>query len=483
MELKLTHIACAAALAAFSSASWAVAPGSCAGTSANFDIDVYLAGASAVQNSLGGVISEILNPGFTVVYDNGTSGTKGSAYRAYCGTLNATTGALAGKKVRFLDRARGGSVWGVNPVARDQAIATLNFADAACAASATAGVNFECSEIGNDLNAATAGNRKPDFGISDVEPQMFKDPINVEFGQNQLSATELAKVTGGIKSGYQVIFGPAVTLNVNLSDLSRTQVASLLTGQYVTWDQAGSSLNTPVTVCRRVQGSGTQAAFNQYFLNFPCGANNIAQSGNASPTRMTDSAGYGVSGTGASQADPIVIDPSAGPTTVENPASGDVRSCLINAQNGTDYAFKGDDGKFYRIKFSAPGGPYGAIGVLSLDSKGNTGFGTQWKFAKLNGIDPTVQANAQMGLYDFVFENTFQRNSTKVYPNPNYTTFINLFIQKAQSESILRGIANVNVRQSLLALPTATNPVPSAANITSKWTRSANSCKAGQFVY
>src|SRR4051794_40134341 len=134
MKLKTIHLAGAVALAAFSSASWAVAPGACAGST--FDIDIYLTGASAVQNSLAGIVAEIMNPGFTVVFDNGTSGTKGSAYRAYCGTLNASTGALSGKKIRLLNRARGGSVFGVNPVARDQAIATLNFADATCAASA-----------------------------------------------------------------------------------------------------------------------------------------------------------------------------------------------------------------------------------------------------------------------------------------------------------------------------------------------------------
>ena len=330
----------------------------------------------------------------------------------------------------------------------------------------------------------TAGNRKPDFGVSDVEPQMFKSPLNVEFGQTQLSATELAKFSGTIKPGYQVIFGPAVTLNLGITDLSRTQVASLLTGAYVTWDQVGAAIDTPVVVCRRVQGSGTQASFNQYFLNFPCAANNIAQSGNLSPTRMSDSAGFGVGGTGASSGDPILIDPSLGPTTVENPASGDVRSCLIAAQNGADHSFKGDDGKFYKVQFSKPGGPYGAIGVLSLDSKGNTGYGAQWTFSKLNGIDPQVQTNSQVGLYDFVLENTFQRKNDKVYPSGNYLSLINLFIAKSQSEAILRAIANANVRASVLAVPNGTNPTPNpGTNITSKWTRNTNSCKPAQFVF
>jgi hypothetical protein len=316
-----------------------------------------------------------------------------------------------------------------------------------------------------------------------VEPTMFKGPLNVEFGQTQLTSAQLAKFAGTVKPGYQVIFGPALTNNVGLTDLSRAQVATLLSGGYPSWDLAGSALTGPVTVCRRVQGSGTQASFNQYFLNFPCSTGNIAQSGSLAPFRMSDSAGYKVSGTGTS-GDPFVIDPSAGPTVVENPASGDVRSCLVNAQNGTDYSFKGDDGNFYKVQFSNAGGPYGAIGVLSLDSKGNTGFGTQWTFAKLNGVDPTVQTSAQVGLYDFVLENTFQRKNDKTYPNANYIPFINLFIQKAQSETILRAISNVNVRASVLGVPNGSNATPApGVNITSKWTRGGNSCQPGILVY
>ncbi len=486
MTLRQIALGCTLALGAVSSPAWAVSPAACAGSA--FDIDIYLTGASAPQNSLGGIAAEIFAAGFTVVFDNGTSGSKGASYRAYCGTLNNTVGAtLAGKKVRLLNRARGGSVWGVNPVARDQAIATLGFDPATCAASAIAGVNFECPEVGDDFNPNVA-NRKPDFGVSDVEPAMFKAPYNVEFGQTQLTAAELTKFSGTIKPGYQVIFGPALTNNVGLADLSRSQVIALLTGQYQTWDQAGSALTGPVTVCRRVQGSGTQASFNQYFGNFPCAVGDIAQSGNLPPTRMADSAGYDGAHAGT-PGDPILVDPSAGPTTVENPASGDVRTCLISAQNGIDYTFKGDDGRTYKIEFSNAGGPYGAIGVLSLDSKGASGFGVsptgQWQFARLNGIDPTVQTNAQTGLYDFVLENTFQRKNDKTYPSGLYVPFINLFIAKAESQAILAAIANVNVRQSLLAVPNiAGNPTPIVGtNITSKWTRNQNSCSPAQLAF
>ena len=152
------------------------------------------------------------------------------------------------------------------------------------------------------------------------------------------------------------------------------------------------------------------------------------------------------------------------------------------------HLLEADDGKFYKVQFSNPGGPYGAIGVLSLDSKGGSGYGAspagQWQFSKLNGVDPTVQSNSQIGLYDFVLENTFQRKNDKTYPNGNYIPFINLFIQKAQSEGILRAISNVNVRESVLAVPVGSNPAPSVGvNITSKWTRNGNSCQPAQFVY
>lgn len=515
MKLKQASVACALALAAVSGQALAVAPGNCdSAVGGPFDLDVYLTGASAPQSILGAIMGQILNAGFTTVYDSGIAGAAaGSSYRAYCGVLNNTTGALAGKKIRFLHRAKGGSVWGVNPVARDDSIATLGFANANCVAAGGAGRQFDCAEVGDDLNQANADNRKPSFGVADVEPAQFKGPLNVEFGQVQLDAAQAAKFNGTQRVTNGVIFSPGLTQNLHaagVTNLTRAQVTAMLTGNYFDWNQVKSTIpaGSHITVCRRVQGSGTQAVYNNYFLNFPCSTGNIAASGDLGPLRMTDSFGYGVGGTGT-QGDPIQIDPTAGLTIVENPSSGNVRSCLQNANKKTDWTFKGDDGQFYKVQFSKTVGggklEHGAIGVLSLDSFGQTNYGTDplndWSFPKLNGIQPTSVITADpatsdytgltnviTGAHDFVGEQSIQWKNDKVFPNANYTAFFELFVQKSGQESILRGITSTATRSAVVALPTipgntVTLPPSPATNQTAQWTRGGNACRPASLSF
>lgn len=507
MKLKQVSIACTFALAAASGQAFAVSPGNCdPAVGGPFELDVYLTGASAPQTILGAIMGQILNPGFTTVFDSGVAGAAaGSSYRAYCGVLNNTTGALAGKKIRFLHRAKGGSVWGVNPVARDEPIATLNFASSACVAAGGAGRQFDCAEAGDDLDQSNAANRRPDFGVADVEPAQFKGPLNVEFGQTQLSANEASKFNGTQRVTNGVIFSPGLTQNLisaGVTNLTRAQVTAMLTGSYFDWNQVRSTIpaGSHITVCRRVQGSGTQAVYNNYFLNFPCSTGNIAASGDLGPLRMTDSFGYGAGGTGT-QADPIQIDPTAGLTIVENPSSGNVRSCLVAANNKTDWIFRGDDGKFYNVQFSKTAGAgtleHGAIGLLSLDSFNQSSYGTAWSFPSLNGIVPTSNIaggdytglrNAITGAHDFVGEQSIQWKNDKVFPNANYTAFFELFVQKSGQESILRGISSTATRSAVVALPTipgnsVTLPVNPAVNQTAQWTRGGNACRPASLSF
>lgn len=459
------------------------------------DVDIYLSGASAPQNLLGEVANKLFDfgQGVFVYHDNGgTPGTftdDGRSYRAYFGVVknDATIEDpnLRGKKLLIVNRAKGGSVWGVNPVARAEAIATLKVANADCVLNA--GI-YRCPEVGNDFTA-NANNRVPDFGVSDVEPNMFKGPLNVEFGAAELSETEAAVFTGTQFGASSLMMGIVATDAVPATlPISHAEYAAMLSGGITDWSQvADGSATGAVAVCRRVQGSGTQASYNWFFNNFPC------STASTEPRRMIDSDGYDGAHAGTT-ADPILIDPSAGFTVVENPSSGNVRDCLARAQSGTDHEFTGDDGKRYRVLFSnAPATK--AIGVLSMDSLNRE---NGWSFRALDGagrINPATdafecsnanpldcgiaptKANHREGRYPFAVELSFQYRNTTVNGVPALGG-----LQKSAADQFIKFIGDPDVlntlaagpREATIALPPTFTP--DGVNNVAKATRFGNTC-------
>lgn len=309
---------------------------------------------------------------------------------------------------------------------------------ASCTGSASP---YKCAPQGLDpidagYNAADPAELVPDFGVSDVAPFMFKDPLNVEAGAVQLNLTE-----AGYLSQFPVqSVGMGIVATSEIPDtanLSQAEYGAMLTGNIYDWSQvklspAGLGADTtihPVVVCRRVPGSGTQASYNWFFNNFPC--TSLSQisgtSGATSPARMTDSAGYGAfGGDGSSAANAIGVDVTAGYTVIENQGSGDVRKCLKAAQSGGNYTFLDENNKYHVVNFGS--GHYGAIGVLSLDSQQKTADGAEslWYFRPMDGngffhyatqtctssgtvsgVCPSKQ-NLLQGRYAFAAESTMQ---------------------------------------------------------------------------
>jgi hypothetical protein len=506
MQRKIIALACAAIGAGFSINAVAQTPGA-------FDtpeVKVILSGATAPDNFLVTIATGLFEAGFHRYQDNAGTPTTytddGRGHNAFFGRVknDATIPAsLRGRTVLFVKRSRGGSVWGVNPVARGQRIETLDITSTSCVLDS--GI-YRCNVKGIDpglpgYTASTNAGEPSDFGVSDVEPAMFKGPYNVEFGQAQLSNVEVARMD--VKPVNVLTMGIVATNGVPATTmLSRAAYGAMLSGNYTDWSQVDPSLssgNTNVVVCRRVQGSGTQTSYNWYFNNFPCQA---AAAGTVAPTRMSDSAGYRTSGTGT-QADPFIIDPTQGYTVVENPGSGNVRDCLKAANGNTAHNFRGDDGFYYRVKFdNTPGTPFRAIGVLSADSASSANpDGNGWSFRYLDGagvFNINTQANAGgsadkgiapskanliSGAYDFAVELTMQYRKVAVTNDHGDSIaalsglkrdFANEFIKRA-------GDPAFNTNNWVAALPPTFDP-SSSPNV-AKGSRFGNTCSPLQLLY
>lgn len=467
MKIKQIALACAAALAV-PMAAHAAAPTNAFDTTGA--LVIQMSGATAPDNFLQTIMLGMLKPGFYKYIDNGP----GTEFRAFLGEINNTAdipASLHNQKVLFIKRSKGGSVWGVDPVARSEAIQTLKISTATnpltglpyCSTSNAAdpAITVTCSPAGNDpaVAAANGDERVSDMGVSDVAPFMFKEPFNVEFGKTQLTTAESAALSQ--RSVNTLMMGIVATAAVSdTAVISDADYFAMLAGYQGDWSAFGvaPAAGNNVVVCRRWPGSGTQTSYNWYFHNFPCTTNGGVSgvSGEVGPARMSDSAGYGSGslglGDGSSAANAIGIDPAAGFTVVENSGSGDVRKCLKAAQNGGAYTFKGEGDVWHTVNFGAGG--YGAVGVLSLDSQNSTSDGAEsaWFFRPQNGkgrfyrttqdcriggaagtvTDSGVcpnRANLRNGNYAFAAELTMQWVTASVAGQK--LDFVNEFIDRA----------------------------------------------------
>src|SRR5450830_151663 len=247
MKVSKIALACSMALAAMSAQA---ASTGIPATPANI---VFISGASGVDSYLGAAASNLINV-TSYVHDSSNN------YRAWYGTTKAAIGTLAtGSNLLIIKRSAGGSAMGVIPLAISAKVEVPNWADAAATADATAG------QYTVAITTAVGG-LVPDIGVSDVEPKMFTG-VNTEFGYTALTAAQQATLT--VKSWAQLAEGIAVTKAVaDTSIISNNFYREALAGHYQDWSSVDGSAN-PVIICRRIEGSGTQAAYNSYFNSFP----------------------------------------------------------------------------------------------------------------------------------------------------------------------------------------------------------------------
>lgn len=365
--LAFAGLAAGQAQAALSSAAIAVIDNA----NANNRV-VFISGASAVQKGFNAIIGTLFT-GTPFFFRDAASGPD---YQAVAGQLAAGLGPYSGQNVILIYRVKGGSVLGVDPVARNQAIESLEVTSTTCgsAGSGSAGDPYFCSLT------PTARFRTPDAGVSDVAPFIFKQPYNTE---GEPAAAQLTQAEIELLNPtpiYALTFGVPVTTNVPSNvTLARSTVASIFAGNISTWDQVDASQPADdIVICRRVPGSGSQATTNLYFNNFPCGATN--------PPVDRDS--------GGAYAAPNYVVPAAnsgGLMVVENSTSGQVRNCLNAAMNanatGTNitYATSDRNGNPINVTFMGRPGGHRAIGVLSNDSLGDSTSTSKWTMRALDG--------------------------------------------------------------------------------------------------
>ncbi len=400
---------------------------------------LFISGASATQKGFTGIINSMFT-GTTIRFANTTASSKD--FEAVAGKLAAGAGAWSNQNVIIIDRVKGGSVFGVDPVARATAIESLDVTSATCG-SAGAGTStnpYVCSAT------PLAGYMVPDAGVSDVAPALFQAPYNTEgeTAAESLNEAELAELVAN--PIYALAFGVPVTKNVPLVNLNKAAVSAIMTYNVGTWNQVDPSLPADdIVVCRRVPGSGTQAVDNMYFGNYPCSVDaNVPADRYASGAWDDATRKFTVTGG------------TGGLVVIENSTSGDVVNCLDKAVTGGTFAGKDRDGHAVAVDFGAGG--HKAIGVLSMDSLAKSKSTGNWQFRSLDGAgtitwDNTANAPVTSGTGKFptlasLIDGTWDLQGWISFQIPTRTTgakadLANAFLLQAQNPAILASITDL----------------------------------------
>jgi hypothetical protein len=414
--------------------------------------EVVVHGGSAQAPLFGAYMASLCN-NLDTYFNSGGSG-QGKDYRAYACTLKAkvpgASGWAAGTPVLLIKRDLGGSIYGVNPIALQSQENTMvvdssagNCVSTGQQATATT-PSFTCADVA--LRQAIAG-------ISDVEPNIFninmtvgttKTAINLPAG-NDDNGTPWAILTTAQINGLdtatanQTIFGVAVSLPLRNAmqaaqgltvgsdaaadqpSMPRAFYSAAVTGfvqagvaNHAGWDALTgrtSDAGFQVNICRRANGSGTQASSNLLFLN--AGTISTTSAGGLAPL-PSNGVAVAVSG------HPLAI--------VENSSTGTAITCLTNASSLGAYA----------------------MGIISFEN--DPGSAT-WRFVKLDGQAPN-QAMARVGAYPYVYAATIQwKKAAPGKPDAGTLAFLENMRTNVGSPDGIAALTDPNAQRGVLAPP------------------------------
>lgn len=515
--MKLRLIALAAAACATGSAFAAPA----VSIDAASTVRIYMAGASALRAAVAGVVLNDLCGGSaanstTTLYNLAESSTgfsfNGNFWAIACKVTaagGAKIGVPADTSVAFFKSDAGGSAQGVFPVFYEVARPFVQTSNLANCVGAT---GFTALADRRYYGCPATRTAVPSIGISDVEPGLFssinvpKDPLDDsdnDYPSDGLNASQIGQLR--ITPVVQTVF--AVAVNNRLYDdmfakqslaskfgsngvacstsstdencipsIGKAEARSLFAGSEANWRLVSANaglVDSQVNLCRRVEGSGTQAAANLQFADFPCNGSaltpaDFTYSSSAAPESMSASKSTTASGKSIAN---YLIDNMGGGTGVgpmptsktfvfEGPGTGDVVSCLNAANKAVGYA----------------------IGHVSKENvPATTGTIGLWKHIRLEGANPDG-ANAKQGRYDYLVESTVQyKPAVFATLTAAQQSFITGFTAEISKPDALAKLSSAN-QAGVLALPNnysgdfgtgSANDVKFGSRVT----RNGNSCQ------
>ncbi len=297
-----------------------------------------------------------------------------TAYRCLAAPPTAITGVSNGDQVTLHYSAELGSVYGISPFLAGRPGQRLfvnpDSADCSGTTCTITGYNVN-NESFTSANGTALVLATPDVGVTDLEPTLWASTTNWPTYANLNpggvftvpSKAELTTLTGQMSVVNGQVFsvlvnnaGPAASIG----NLSKASIASILNGKYNVWGdvpEVGAGNATPIKLCRRDQGSGTQVAASVFFFGVECGRSTSGVATQALPGALT--------------------------SVVENGTTAKVRSCV-----------QGDTG---------------AIGFASLSISAN------YKTLNIDGVQANAH-NAAAGFYPFAFEDYVLNRAATTQP-------------------------------------------------------------------
>jgi hypothetical protein len=451
--MKIRFVALAAACAC--APAWARTPAQIDADRANGTLkEIVIHGSSAQSPVVGAYMASICD-NLDTYFNSGGTGV-GRDYRAYACTLKSTIpgtgGWSGGTPILAIKRDLGESIYGVNPIALQRPENTMVVDNSAGNCTST---GQQASATVASYTCSKAAIRQAIAGFSDVEPGVFsaemtvggiKTEINVPPGNDDngspwaaLSRVQFESLDTAVAN--QTIFGVAVSLPLRNAmqasqglsvgsdaaadqpSMPRSFFAATAAGfvqaglaEHAGWDALtgqASDQGLQVNLCRQIQGSGTQATSNLFFLD----AGTISKTGTGGMAPLASN-GVAIAASGH----PIAV--------VENSSAGATVDCLATASSLGAYA----------------------VGVLSLE---NNPGSAPWRFVRLDGTAPS-QAFARIGGYPYLYGATLQWKA-KAPGNPDTGTlaFLKNMRTSLGSPAGIAALTDPDAKRGVLARPSS----------------------------